>query len=166
MVSYDFSGILIVLGGVLLFYGMAAVYLYTIFAQVRYIVAVWRSEMPPWKKLLTPVVMAAWAMPPVVAVSIKTRSEINGQPLTVWQWSASAVGIGVLLGVSVWLCRMLLGLSWRRSVGGSLAIFAVYVVMLMSVCPGAALDTSRADVQYQKQQGIWGRGVPDFVCRR
>ncbi len=131
------SGLLVIIGGVLLFYGMVAAYLYTIFVQVRYIVVAWRSEMPLWKKLLAPVVLAAWLLPPVVAVTIKTWSEINGQPLLVWQWCASAVGVGVLWGVSVWLCRLLLCLSWRRSIGVSLAIFVVYVVMLLGVCPGS-----------------------------
>lgn len=136
MVSFDFRGILVVLGGMLLFYGMVAAYLYAIFAQVRYIVVAWRSERPLWKKLLAPVVMAAWALPPVVAVSIKTWCEVHGLSLEAWQWCASAVGIGVSWGVSVWLCRLLLGFSWRRSMGVSLAIFVVYVVMLLGVCPG------------------------------
>ncbi len=72
------SGLLIVLGGMLLFYGMAAAYLYAIFSQVRYIVAVWRSEISLWKKLLAPVVMVAWALPPVLAVCVKRLSEMSG----------------------------------------------------------------------------------------
>ena len=144
------SGLLIVLGGMLLFYGMVAVYLYAIVSQVRYIVTVWRSEIPLWKKLLAPAVMVAWALPPVLAVCMKRWSEMSGQPPEAWQWCVSAVGIGVLWCVSVWLCRALMCFSWRRSICVSLAIFAIYTVMLLGICPGKPLDASQTEVQYHE----------------
>ena len=102
------------------------------------------------EKLLAPVVMVAWALPPVLAVSMKRWSEMSGQPPEAWQWCVSAVGIGVLWCVSVWLCRALLCFSWRRSICVSLAIFAIYTVMLLGICPGKPLDASQTEVQYHE----------------
>lgn len=129
MLSFDFSGLMILFGGVLLFYGMALVFLYTIFSQVRFIVTAWCSEMPLWKKLLAPTVMPAWAMPSLVAVCTKAWNDA-GHGLTIWQWYAAAVGVVMLFAVAVFLCRLLLCFTRWRSIFVSLAIFVVYTVML------------------------------------
>ncbi len=144
MLLYDLGGLLTLLGGMLLLCGLVAAFLYAIILQVGYIVAAWRSGISLWRKLLVPIVMAAWALPPVIAVSIKTLSVRNGLALEAWQWCVSALGVGVLWGGSVLL------FSWRRSTGVSLAIFVVYTVMLLGYVP-KPLDNSPAEVRYQQQ---------------
>ena len=133
MLSDDFSGIWIVLGGAMFFYGVVAAFLYTVFLQVSYIVEVWGSEMALWKKLLVPVVMAIWSLLPIVVVSAKKWNEVNGYPWMTWQWCELAVGIGGGWVVSVLLGRCLLCFSWRRCIGVSLAIFVAYSVLLQGL---------------------------------
>lgn len=98
MLLYDLGGLLTLLGGMLLLCGLVAAFLYAIILQVGYIVAAWRSGISLWRKLLVPIVMAAWALPPVIAVSIKTLSVRSGLALEAWQWCVSALGVGVLWG--------------------------------------------------------------------
>ena len=77
MLSYDLGGLLTLLGGMLLFFGLVAAFLYAIILQVGYIVEAWRSGISLWKKLLAPVVMSIAGG--VVAESVTLMLRTSGQ---------------------------------------------------------------------------------------
>lgn len=53
-------------------------------------------------------------------------------------------------GLLIVLCGMLLFYGMVRCMCVSLAVFAIYTVMMMGICPGKALEASQTEVQYHK----------------